>query len=145
MDSEDHLLYRILGAARAVHTALGPGFIESIYGRALTVELRNNGFHVDREKAIKVWYGICLVGKHRFDLVVDQSVIIELKASRSIIPVHIAQMNSYLHASDYPFGLILNFGTTELQWEFLRSSDWRANRRTQRKKPRRALRLLGVF
>ena len=121
MDPEDRLSYRILDAARNVHWSLGPGFVEGIYGRALTVELRNSGFRVDREKALKVWYGASLVGKHRLDLVVDQSVIIELKASRTIIPVHIAQMNSYLHASDYPWGLLLNFGTTELQWEIVRS------------------------
>src|SRR5438132_13893688 len=122
-DSEDRLLYRILQASRGVHAALGPGFIESIYGRALAVELRRNGFRVAREKAIKVCYGSCLVGKHRLDLIADDCVIIELKACRTIIPVHIAQMNSYLHASDYPFGLLLNFGTTELQWEFVRSRD----------------------
>ena len=121
MEPEDGLLYRILDAARNVHWSLGPGFVEGVYGRALTVELRNSGFRVDREKVIKVWYGASLVGKHRLDLVVDQSVIIELKASRTIIPVHIAQMNSYLHASDYPWGLLLNFGTTELQWEIVRS------------------------
>jgi GxxExxY protein len=120
MDPEDRLSYRILDAARNVHLSLGPGFVEGIYGRALTVELRNSGFQVDREKVIKVWYAASLVGKHRLDLVVDQSVIIELKASRTIIPVHIAQMNSYLHASDYRWGLLLNFGTTELQWEIVR-------------------------
>ena len=122
MDSDDRLVYRILEAARLVHATLGPGFIESIYGRALTAELTNRGLQVDREKAIKIWYGPRLVGKHRLDLLVDRSVIIELKANRCIIPVHIAQMNSYLHASKYPFGLILNFGSTELQWELIRSA-----------------------
>jgi GxxExxY protein len=120
VDTEDRLVYRILQAAQMVHSALGPGFIESIYGKALTAELKQSGFHVDREKAIKIWYGTFVVGKHRFDLLVDHSVIIELKASRGIVPVHIAQMNSYLHASGYPFGLILNFGITELQWELVR-------------------------
>jgi GxxExxY protein len=115
--SEDCVVYRILEAARTVHATLGPGFIESIYGRALRAELKGSGFQVDREKAIKIWYGRCLVGKHRLDLVVDQSVIIELKANRGIIPIHVAQLRSYLHASDYPLGLILNFGLTELQWE----------------------------
>jgi len=115
-------MYRILDAARGVHAALGPGFVESIYGRALTAELKNNAFHVDREKPIKIWYGPYLVGKHRLDLVVDHSVIVELKANRGIIPIHIAQMNSYLHASNFPVGLLLNFGTTELQWEIIRLS-----------------------
>jgi PD-(D/E)XK nuclease superfamily len=98
-------VYRILQAARAVHSALGPGFIESIYGRALAAELKGNGFQVERERAIKIWYGLCLVGKH------------------SIIPVHVAQMNSYIHACNYTLGLVLNFGTTELQWEAVRSRE----------------------
>jgi len=123
VDSDDRLLYSILKAARIVHSTLGPGFIESIYGRALRLELKNSGFHVDREKSIKIWYGPSMLGKHRLDLVVDSSVIIELKANRSIIPVHIAQMHSYLHASKFSFGILLNFGTTDLQWETVRSSD----------------------
>jgi GxxExxY protein len=122
-DDQDRLVYGILQAARAVHCALGPGFIESIYGRALAAELKGNGFQVERERPIKIWYGLCLVGKHRLDLVVDDLVIIELKASRCIIPVHVAQMNSYIHASDYGLGLVLNFGTTELQWEVVRSGE----------------------
>ena len=123
LGTEDQLVYRILEAARAVHAVLGPGFIEGIYSRALTLELTNKGFHVDRERAIKIWYGSRLVGQHRLDLLVDGAVIIELKANRAIIPVHVAQMNSYLHASKYPFGLLLNFGATELQWELIRSSE----------------------
>jgi GxxExxY protein len=115
--SDEMLVYRILDAARAVHTALGPGFIESIYARALALELRTRDFKVDRERTIKVWYGPSLVGKHRFDLVVNHIAIIELKASRGIVPVHIAQMRSYLHGSSLAFGILLNFGTTELQWE----------------------------
>ena len=123
MDPDDRLIYRILEAARLVHDTLGAGFIEGVYGRALTVELKNRDFRVDREKTIKIWYGPSLVGKHRLDLVVDESVIIELKANRGIIPVHVAQMRSYLHASSYPLGLLLNFGTTELEWEIVRLSD----------------------
>ncbi len=85
------------------------------------MQLKSDGLRIDREKLIKIWYGSSVVGKHRLDLVVDGSVIIELKANRGIIPVHVAQMRSYLHASNYAFGLLLNFGTTELQWELVRS------------------------
>ena len=122
-DSHDRLMYRIVEAAHAVHSVLGPGFIESIYGRALAAELKNSGLVVSRERAIKIWYGTQLVGKHRLDLVVDDCVIVELKASRSIVPVNIAQIKSYLHASNYPLGLLLNFGTIELQWECIRSEE----------------------
>jgi len=120
VDADETVVYRILSAARAVHAALGPGFIESIYARALTMELKDSGFRVDRETAIRVLYRSIPVGKHRLDLLVEGAVIIELKANRSIIPVHVAQMQSYLHATNFPFGLLLNFGTTEFQWEIIR-------------------------
>lgn len=117
MGAGDQVIYRILKAARVVHTTLGPGFIEKIYTRALIAELTDDGFQVEREKTIKIWYGPRLVGKHRLDLLVDGAVIIELKANHGLIPVHVAQMKSYLHATAFPFGLLLNFGATELQWE----------------------------
>ena len=121
MDHGDQLVFRILRAARAVHSALGPGFIENIYARALIAELTDDGFQVQREKTIKIWYGTRLVGKHRLDLIVDSTVILELKANHGIVPLHIAQMKSYLHATGLPFGLLLNFGVTELQWEVISS------------------------
>lgn len=119
MESCERLVFRIVEAARAVHLALGPGFIESIYSRALIAELKNNGFQVEREKAIKVWYASSVVGKHLLDLVVDGTVIVELKANRGIVQVHMAQMNSYLHATDYPIGVVLNFGMPELEFELI--------------------------
>ena len=79
--------------------------------------LKPQGFTSSGEITIKVWYGPWVVGKHRLDLVVDYEVIIEPKANRGIIPVHVAQLRSYLSASSYPLGLILNFGLMELQWE----------------------------
>lgn len=103
-----------------MHSALGPGFIESIYSRALVVELRSQEFRVEREKLIKIWYGSQLVGKHCLDIVVNDAVIVELKASRGIVQVHTAQMQSYLHASHYSLGLILNFGMPELEYELIR-------------------------
>ena len=122
MESCERLVFRIVEAARAVHLALGPGFIESIYSRALIAELKNNGFQVEREKAIKVWYASSVVGKHLLDLVVDGTVIVELKANRGIVQVHMAQMNSYLHATNYPIGVILNFGMPELEFELIQSA-----------------------
>jgi GxxExxY protein len=121
VDSEDRITYRILDAARVVHSTLGPGFVESIYGRALTAELKNEGFHVDRERAIKIGYGAALVGKHRLGLVVDQSVIIELKVSRSLISASQCSELSPTFTLRTRFGLLLNFGTAELQWECMRA------------------------
>jgi len=112
--------YRIVDAARQVHRTLGPGFLESIYGRALVSELKSRGLPLEREKQIKIWYGGQMVGKHRLDLVVEGSVIVELKANRGIVSAHVAQVRSYLQASGHPYGLILNFGMPELEWELVR-------------------------
>ena len=71
MDSSERVVHRIVEAARRVHGELGPGFIESIYGRALITELKNTGLHVEREKLIKIWYASSVVRQHRLDLVVD--------------------------------------------------------------------------
>ena len=119
MDDNENPAYRIVEAARAVHRTLGPGFLESIYSRALVSELKNRGVPIEREKQIKIWYGTQLVGKHRLDLVVDATVIVELKANRGIVGAHIAQLRSYLQASGKPYGLILNFGMPELEWELV--------------------------
>ena len=122
MDSSERLVHRIVEAARRVHRELGPGFIESIYGCALVKELKNSGLHFEREKQITIWYGSSVVGKHRLDLVVEQAVVVELKANRGLIGVHLAQMNSYLHATNYPVGVILNFGMPELGVEIVPSA-----------------------
>jgi len=114
VELEDGLILGILETARTVHETLGPGFIESIYARALVVELRNKDVRVQREKTIRISYSGTVVGKHRLDLVIDDAVIVELKATRTIIPIHICQMHSYLHACGYRFGLILNFGVAKL-------------------------------
>src|ERR1051326_2919506 len=111
MEADSQKIHRILQAASLVHTTLGPGFIESIYTRALVAQLMEDGFQVDREKSVKMWYGSRVVGQHRLDLLVDGSVIIELKAVRSLVPVHTAQMTSYLQATSFEFGLLLNFGS----------------------------------
>ena len=120
---DEHLINDILEAALAVHSCLGCGFMESIYGRALATELRKRDLRIEREKLIKIWYGSNVVGKHLLDLVVNETVIVELKEVRGIIPVHTAQLRSYLHATGYSAGLILNFGRPELQWERLQNTD----------------------
>src|SRR5215831_15196363 len=108
MQADSQTIHRILNAARLVHTTLGTGFVESIYTRALVAQLIDDGFQVDREKSVKIWYGSRVVGKHRLDLLINGSVIIEMKAVRCLIPVHTAQMTSYLQATCFDFGLHLN-------------------------------------
>lgn len=115
----DALLREIVDAATQVHNTLGPGFLESIYARALLSELRIRGMAIERERQIKIWYGSQVVGKHTLDLIVDGTAIVELKAGQALASVHAAQLRSYLQATDYPLGLLVNFGSARLQWEVL--------------------------
>jgi GxxExxY protein len=115
----DVLLREIVDAATVVHKTLGPGFLEGIYVRALLSELRTRGLAIERERQIKIWYGSQVVGKHSLDLIVERAVIVELKAAQTLIPAHTAQLRSYLRATDYPAGLLVNFGAATLQWEVL--------------------------
>ena len=117
--SADVLLREIVAAARLVHETLGPGFLESIYVRALLSELRSRGVFIERERQVKIWYRSHVVGKHKLDLVVERTVIVELKANHGLVPVHAAQLRSYLQATDCRAGILLNFGTPALQWEVL--------------------------
>ena len=117
MLGDTQLMVRSIRLAERVHRTLGPGFVESIYSRALVAEFQREEFLVEREKLIRIRYGNLVVGRHRLDLVINQRVILELKVSRTIIPVHVEQLRSYLHATDYPIGLIINFGMPSLQWE----------------------------
>ena len=122
VNENDNPAFEIVEAARKVHRTLGPGFLESIYNKALVAELRTSGIPVQREKQIKIWYGSQVVGQHRLDIVVGD-VIVELKANRGIVGVHKAQMRSYLQASSQSCGVIINFGMPELEWELVRTTD----------------------
>ena len=113
------LLLEIVNAATRVHETLGPGFLESVYSRALLSELRGRGLAIERERQIKIWYGTLVVGKHTLDLIVERSVVVELKANQGLAPIHAAQLRSYLQATDCSCGILLNFGTPALQWEVL--------------------------
>ena len=109
----------IIGAAMEVHRTLGPGFVESIYRNALTHELRSRGLTVETELEVRIAYKSLTVGRHRLDLLVQNSVIVELKAASSIVEPHIAQAFSYMKATGMKVSLVVNFGTTSLTWKRL--------------------------
>jgi len=115
----DTILREILDAAGRVHETLGPGFLEGVYARALLSELRSRGLAIERERQVKIWYGPLVVGKHSLDLIVERSVVVELKANRGLAAIHAAQLQSYLQATDCSRGVLLNFGTPALQWDVL--------------------------
>jgi GxxExxY protein len=111
---------RIIAAAQEVHRTLGPGFMEVIYQRALAHELPAHDLEFSREVWIDVYYKGLKVGKKRVDFVIGTSaiplaVMLEIKARESIEDVHLVQALSYLKASGYPIGLLLNFGGRTLQ------------------------------
>src|SRR5262245_8524936 len=102
-----------------VHTTLGPGFLESIYRNALLHELQLRGLSTQCELSVEVGYKDQIVGKHRLDLLVENSVVVELKAVAGISAIHIAQILSYMRAVNAETGLIINFSEDSLRWKRL--------------------------
>ncbi len=104
------LTEQIIGAFYAVYSALGYGFLENIYLRALVIELKNRGMNVKSEFPIKVHYAGQQIGEYFADLVVNDLVILEIKAVKILVNEHEAQLLNYLKATPYEVGLLLNFG-----------------------------------
>ncbi|MEK7310216.1 MAG: GxxExxY protein [Planctomycetota bacterium] len=114
---------KILNAAFEVHNILRCGFSEKLYERPLIYELKQRGLKVEQQKRIEVEYKESIAGDYIADIVVDNKVIVELKAVEAIIKIHEAQLLNYLNASKYHVGLILNFGKTKLEYKRLVLSD----------------------
>ncbi|MDX9898163.1 MAG: GxxExxY protein [Spirochaetia bacterium] len=112
----DSLSDRIIGCAIAVHRELGPGLLESIYEEALCLELSDNGLSYNRQLELPVSYkGICLNGSFRIDMLVEGSIVLELKCVEALLPVHKAQLRSCLLLGGWNTGLLLNFKTAILK------------------------------
>jgi GxxExxY protein len=109
-----HITERVIGCAMAVSNALGCGFLEKVYESALVHELRKAGFAVQQQHPVWVLYDGVIVGEYRADIVVDDLVIVEVKAAKAIDPIHEAQVLNYLKAARLKVGLLLNFGTPRL-------------------------------
>lgn len=108
----DPTTYRILGAYFRVYRTLGWGFLESVYQRAMLVALEDAGAKVVAEARLSVHFAGREVGVFRADLVVDDAVVVELKAAACLAPEHRAQVINYLKASTFERALLLNFGPT---------------------------------
>jgi GxxExxY protein len=109
------LTEKIIGAAIQVHKQLGPGFIESIYEKALIIEFRKRGIEVKEQQEVIVKYDDIEVGRHRLDLFVEEAIVIELKAIKDIEDIHFAIVKSYLKSVDKKHGLLLNFAKVKLE------------------------------
>lgn len=108
--SVTNLSYAITGCAITVHKALGPGLLESIYEKCLCFELERNGFTVQQQVPLTInYYGLLMDSELRLDLLVEETIIVELKAIKELLPVHVAQLMTYMKLLKKPQGLLFNF------------------------------------
>jgi GxxExxY protein len=107
---EEALTGKIIGAFYHVHFALGYGFLESVYKKALHRELLKRGLRCEREVVVDVYYEGEVVGVFRPDIIVESRVVLEVKASRKLDPTDASQLFNYLRATDLELGLLLHFG-----------------------------------
>lgn len=117
MNDVNRVTERIIGAAIEVHRHLGPGLLESTYETCLVYELQTAGLKVERQKSLPLIYkSITIDQGYRLDLLVEKQVIVELKAVEKLMPVHEAQMLSYLKLSGCKVGLLINFNVKLLKY-----------------------------
>jgi GxxExxY protein len=111
----DKLAAVVVDAALDVHRTLGPGFLESVYEEALSVELASRGVPIERQLKLTVKYKGYTVGEGRIALLVGNELVVELKAVEALAAIHVAQVVSYLKATNRSLGLLINFNTTLLR------------------------------
>lgn len=111
------LSYAVVGAAMEVHSILGPGYLEAVYQAALAHELALRGIRIEQFKRLPVVYKGVTVGDYVADIVVEDKIILEIKAISQLLPRHRAQALNYLAATGMRLALLLNFGTESLQRE----------------------------
>ena len=121
---------QIIGCAMTVHSALGNGFQEVIYQRALEIEMADQGIPFSREHVMPIYYKGQHIGTRRVDFLVGNVVSVELKAIIQLEDVHLAQAINYLEAYDLEVGLLINFGARSL--EFKRVTNKQFNQKNQR-------------
>jgi len=105
----------VIGCAFEVIKELGPGFLESVYEKALLLALRQKGLSALAQYPLKVLFRGESVGEFFADLLVEEKILLELKAVKALLPEHQAQLINYLHASGFEVGLLINFGNSKLE------------------------------
>ena len=116
MDVET-LVRKVIECAKNIRRHLGPGYLESVYKNAMLVELKKHGLFYEIEKPINVYYDNILVGEFKADIIVENVLILELKAVQSLHMAHEIQLVNYLTATGIDDGLLINFGSEELQFK----------------------------
>lgn len=107
----DKLTERIIGLAITVHTALGPGLLESLYEAALCMELNASGMRFQRQLHLPVLYKGQRIGEYRLDLLIEDAVVVEIKSVERVEPLFYAQLLTYLRVTGKKLGLLINFNT----------------------------------
>jgi len=120
---QEELTYLINGCAMKVHSNLGTGFQEVIYQRALEIELKENNLEYIREEEKHIYYVGKQIGTRRADFIIEDKVVLEIKAVTDLLPVHLAQAKNYVTAYDMPIGLLINFGARSLQFKKIFNSN----------------------
>ena len=111
------LTEKIIGCTYKVYNTMGFGFLESVYEKALLIELKKTGLTVEVQKPITVYYFDEVVGDFYADIIVNNQIILELKSVRRIVKAHESQLVNYLVATKRDVGLLINFGNTSLQFK----------------------------
>jgi len=108
------LTEKIIGCAYRVYNKMGFGYLESVYEKCMLIELRKAGFDIESQKPIRVQYGGEVVGDFIADILVNDTVILELKSGRKLVEAHEVQLVNYLVATGKPLGPLINFGETRV-------------------------------
>lgn len=123
----EELTRKIIGCAMKVHSALGNGFQEVIYQRALAIELTKQGLPYIREMEMPIYYDEHHIGTRRVDFFVENLIMVEIKAIIQLENVHLAQAKNYLEAYNMEVGLLVNFGSASLTFKRLENSKFNPN------------------
>lgn len=116
MKNINDITYKIIGCAYEVHKILGPGLLESTYETCLCYELEKQGLKFEKQKELMINYkGATLNNGYRIDILVEDSIVLELKSVENLLPIHTAQILTYLKLSEHNLGLPINFNVTNLQ------------------------------
>ena len=114
--SIDKLIYETIGAAFEVYNTLGPGLLESVYEKAMIVELKSRGLSVQTQFPVEIHYKKTLIGSDlRLDLLVENKLIIELKSVETLNPVHFKQVRTYMRLLDKSAGILINFNVSDFR------------------------------
>ena len=128
---------KIIGCAMKVHSALGSGFQEVIYQRAMVIEMKKQGLEFSREMEMTIYYEGIDIGTRRVDFFVEEKIMVELKAVSLLNDLHLAQAMNYCEAYNLPIGLLINFGSKSLEYKRVyninheENKDYKANLKTQ--------------